>query len=196
MRIQRFSSPFLGGIAGGAVLLGLWLWGRPVDFVLVQRTVLRDGLFPGAVAPNFHLTGAQGERIGLEELKGEPFTLVFVTPTCPYCRQLKEEVLGLDLGHAADRLLFISGQAGAATLPPEVLDLEERLSRRFAVLKDTSRAVFNAYKNSGVPMTYSIDAEGRITAKAVGAPGSLELIRQVAEEAGKREPGVAFTPQR
>ena len=47
----------------------------------------------GTPAPDFQLAGVAGPGLGLADLRGRSSAVVFVTPTCQYCDQLKQDLL-------------------------------------------------------------------------------------------------------
>ena len=179
----------IGSILGVVCLAVLVFGGRTAHTPLIQqhcpvpnqsadRTLLEEG----TPAPEFRLLSIQGEEIGLKDL-GTPTVLVFVWPTCPYCKDLKERLIDQKAIDFGKHLVFItSGKQTLENLSPEVQELERQIRTLYPVLRDSTGSTFATYKASGVPTTYLIDKEGKIRDFAVGPSGGLELVQQLKEE--------------
>ena len=94
--------------------------------------------------------------------------LVFVTPSCPYCKELKTEVLARELPDVDDRLVFITISVPDSSAPREIVELETSLAGVYTVAVDSGGLAFEAYRARTVPTTYLIDSEGRIARSARG----------------------------
>ena len=169
------------GIGIGLVLLGILVTSEIPEFLLVKKTVERESkLLPrGTLAPDFRLPTVQGHEFSLNQLQGKPTVLIFTSSASNYSKELKEELLKLESVALQKHLVFVQGIGDSQTLPAEVQQLEDQISKRFTVVQDTARSVFSAYKIRDVPTTYQIDKEGKIRALAIGVPHSMELVLAV-----------------
>ena len=162
---------------------------------LLRRTAEKGGhthtgaeghrlLAEGTEAPQFRLTLVRGGQLALADLKGSYVVLVFVTRTCPYCKQFKERLLGMGLSDVNSRLVFITPKPAAEVeveLTDEQQELERVLSATFPVLQDSARTTAKAYNAFPVPTTYLIDEKGVVVASAVGLDEGVKLVDRLIE---------------
>ena len=181
MDLKTYQPGIVGGVLAVA-LVGALLVAEAPESSLLQRLVVKakSRLPRGTAAPDFQLPGVQGDVMALQDLRGASSVLMFVTPTCPYCKELKQSLIDEGLPDLHHRLVFISRGSKQLEAPPaEVQALEGHIAGLFPVLQDTTGGVSAAYKALSVPTTYLIDAEGQVKASAVGVPGGLELVQQL-----------------
>jgi peroxiredoxin len=181
MDLKTYQPGIVGGVLAVA-LVGALLVAEAPESSLLQRLVVKgkSRLPRGTAAPDFQLPGVQGEGMALQDLRGASSVLVFVTPTCPYCKELKQSLIDEGLPDLHHRLVFISrGSKQREELSAEVQALEGQVAGLFPVLQDTTGGVSEAYKALSVPTTYLIDAAGQIQDSAVGVPGGLELVQEL-----------------
>ena len=155
------------------------------EFSLIKRTVdWKDRLLSkGVPAPDFHLPTAQGKEFSLKQLTGKPFVLIFASSSCKHSNELKRKLLNIEWPNLQNHLVFVhKGKGDSRALPPEIKQLEERISKLFPVIRDTARSMFEMYKIRGVPTAYQIDKEGKIWTSSVGLPGSLELVQKLEQQ--------------
>ncbi len=128
-----------------------------------------SGLEPGTPAPAFALPDLAGRERRLEEFRGKPLLLAFFSTTCGYCQQMAPR-LG-ELPEDGPRVLLISrGDVD------EHLQLAAEHKWRCDVVLEQGTENLTAYKATGTPTGYLIDAEGRIASElAVGADALLAL---------------------
>ena len=181
-------------LAGGILALGLiaaLATGEPPEDWDPQSSLLLrvvdEGaslLSRGTPAPGFELPDAAGEStVSLEDLKGESAAAVFVSFSCPYSQKLMHTVLDEGLPDLGKRLLFIQrGDTGREPTQEEV-DLQAELVAQFPLLEDADGSTFDAYKTSGVPTTYLLDAEAKVVASGVGEPEGAKLVRALVADA-------------
>ena len=141
-------------------------------------------LAEGTQAPEFRLTRVGGGSLGLDDLKGSHAALVFVTPTCPYCKEFKTGMLDRDLPDLGDRFVFITPEKSAGVeLSDEQVELERYVSSTFPVLTDSARSTARLYNANLVPTTYLLDGEGVVVGSAIGPAGGMKLVDQLVERA-------------
>ena len=139
-------------------------------------------LTEGTAAPEFRLATADGRDFRLEDLKGSHAALIFVTPTCPYCKDLKTLLLDRDLPRT-DRLVFITpAEADPGQLTAEQRALEANVIATFPVLSDSARAVARAYSANSVPTVYLLDEEGKIAGAGVGVDEGMKRVEELLEK--------------
>ena len=181
-------------LAGGALALGLiaaLATGKPPEGWDPQSSLLLrvvdEGsalLSRGTPAPGFELPDAAGEStVSLEDLKGESAAAVFVSFSCPYSQKLMHTVLDEGLPDLGNRLLFIQRGGDSGREPTqEEADLQAELVAQFPLLEDAAGSTFDAYKTTGVPTTYLLDAEAKVVASGVGEPEGAKLVRALVAE--------------
>lgn len=185
MNIQAHKPILIGG-ALALLFVGVLAFKDLPNTSLLQRTVIKeDGRLPkGTVAPDFQLPNVKGQTMKLEDFKGEVSLLIFVSPTCPYCKQLKEALVNKGIPDLKNRLGFITTKSRSSQeLSKEVQELEVEIAALFPVLQDSAGAVFEAYRTAGVPTSYLLDKEGKVIDSAVGAPESLKLAQKLVDQA-------------
>ena len=182
-------------LAGGLLALGLIAAlatgeppeGRDPQSSLLLRVVDEGSslLSRGTPAPDFELPDAAGKStVSLGDLKGESAAAVFVSFSCPYSRQLMRTVLDEGLPDLDKRLLFIQRGGGTGREPTqEEADLQAELVAQFPLLEDADGSTFDAYRTSGVPTTYLLDAEAKVVASGVGEPEGAKLVRALVADA-------------
>ena len=142
----------------------------------------------GTPAPDFRLAGVAGPGLELADLKGGSSALVFVTTTCQYCNELKEDLLDMELPELGDRLVFILGPDGSgAPARPPAGGVEARIRGLYPVLQDTTGETSLAYFATDVPTAYRLDPEGTVVAAARGAASVLELVDELAQDVASAE---------
>lgn len=155
---MRWKVFWIGGIVTLPVLilLGIGLGFDP-------RTI--DSPLIGKEAPHFVLEDLEGNRVRLEELKGQPVVLNFWATWCRPC--IAEHPVFLSAARRYDgRVAFLG----------VIYQDETRKIRNFVAqrgiwgptLVDDEAAVAVAYGVYGVPETYIIDAEGKVSHKYTG----------------------------
>ena len=121
----------------------------------------------GKLAPDFTLTGLDGQTVSLSGLRGRPVLLNFWASWCGPCRlemPFLEEVHGKWSGSGLV-LLAVNLQED----PDEVREFVEGAGFSFPVLLTTGNEIPLAYNIRGIPATFFIDAEGVIRDIKVGA---------------------------
>ena len=130
----------------------------------------------GETAPPVRLVALDGGQLDITEYLGRMVVLLFWSPTCGYCQQIRDEVQKWERAEPDVQLVVISsGGAQASAL------------QRFAspVLLEDDGATQRAFGAPGTPCAALLDANGRVAAPlAIGNDDTLALLeraRQLAE---------------
>lgn len=134
----------------------------------------------GRLAPNFNLTGVDGERLSLRELRGRPVLLYFWMPACGYCKAIEPQLVALAKQLDAQRLDAV--RLGNHIVPMD----EEQLQQYFPPSELGMTLVLDAgaspadYRVFATPALTLIDAEGVIRFDSVGAgPTQIKELSQL-----------------
>ncbi len=138
---------------------------------------------PGYQAPNFKAQDAMtGETFSLADLRGQVVFLNFWATWCPPCKaEMPEmEALHQEMG---DKVRIIALGADATEKPEKLVAFAKAMDLSFQVAWDGGVAA-EAYRVTGIPTSYFIDAKGVIRARYPG-PMNLEQMKQFVEDASK-----------
>lgn len=119
----------------------------------------------GALAPGFTLEVLDGGELGLEQFAGKPVIINFWTTWCPEC---KDEMPVLEAFHRryGDRIALLG--VNMRETPGLVRPFVKRYGASFPILLDRFERVSKAYRVTGVPETWLIDANGIAVARHIG----------------------------
>jgi peroxiredoxin len=124
----------------------------------------------GTPAPTFALPDLSGRERRLDEFLGKPLILTFFSTTCGFCAEMAPRLGQLEAG--APRFLLVS-RGGV----DDHLKMAAENKWQCDVLLEPGNDVISAYKTSGTPTGYLIDADGRIASDlAVGADALFALM--------------------
>jgi peroxiredoxin len=147
------------------------------------------GLAVGTEAPAFELPDLVGERErkSLVQYRGKPVLLIFFSPACGFCRELKEKVESRKQKTEIETGGDGAGNGGLLERPTMLIistgdiEVNRTLFAEFkvscCVLLQKRSEVAEAYKANGTPSGYLIDSDGKIgSGLAIGADALLELL--------------------
>ena len=135
------------------------------------------GVEVGETAPDFMLPVLGGESTrSLSDSRGKVRYLDFWASWCPPCRISVPEIVALQEALGSDRFTVI------AINVDERLDDAVRFLKRYPVnyenLSDSQGTTAQAYALRGMPASFVIDPEGRVTLVHTGfKPGDMKAIR-------------------
>lgn len=133
----------------------------------------------GQLAPDFTLTGLDGESLTLSDLRGKTVLLDFWDTWCPPCREALPHLQDISAEYPEDVVVvgIAAGQEGEAKVRSFVGT--RGLTFPMAV---GSPQVFQDYRVSSLPTTYLVDGRGVVRKKWIGGHSKAEyegMIRQV-----------------
>ncbi len=150
-------------LAGVLPVAGLLAYGFTVDPKEIPSPLV------GKVAPSFAFTLFDGTTVRLEDLRGKVVFLNFWASWCPPCRAEARTLEAAWQKYKDQDVMFLG---------IDIQDTEEdarAFLREFGVTypngRDASGKIAIDYGVWGIPETFFIDREGRITYKHIGAMG-------------------------
>lgn len=170
-------------VASILFIVALAIWG----YVTVQETV-SEGLVMGEPAPDAVLVDLDGRTVRLSDYAGKPLILRFSSRTCAYCYDDFGYLEQLQL-RFGDELQVIAIETGAPL--NMVRDAVRGRNASYPVLVDVQGEAVGAYRPTGVPQNYFINAQGRLLSRSLGELSELDFRANAAQIL--REDGYAFT---
>jgi cytochrome c biogenesis protein CcmG/thiol:disulfide interchange protein DsbE len=152
--------------------------------LLLASMALAGGLFAGCtssgpeigkLAPDFTLTGLDGQAVSLSDLRGQPVLLNFWASWCGPCSMEMPFLQGVYEKWSGKGLVLLA--INMQEDPMEVKGFIENAGYTFPVLLTTGNDVPLAYNIRGIPATFFIDTDGVIRDIKIGAfftPGEIE----------------------
>ncbi|MGD8207462.1 MAG: TlpA disulfide reductase family protein [Thiohalocapsa sp.] len=133
-------------------------------------------------APELDLSGIDGVRYRLADMRGRPVIINFWATWCPPCRAempSMQRAWEMVEGEGIEMLGINVGEDEAA-----VREFAERMDLDFPLPMDPDSAVAQSWPMTGLPTTFVVDPEGRIVYRAQGErdwadPSILDLVRQL-----------------
>ncbi len=127
----------------------------------------------GKPAPNFALADLAGDRVELADLRGKVVIVNFWATWCGPCRQEFPELQKAAVSQGAGVVVLALDQAESAG---KVAQFRDQFGATFTILLDSSNAVADSYRFSGIPDTVFIDRTG-IVRDVVRGPLSAGSFR-------------------
>jgi peroxiredoxin len=151
------------------VALCAWLFAA--NAVTASETILAEQTLPKVprpiAAPNFELVDLDGSLHKLADYRGKVVVLNFWATWCPPCRyEMPSMQRGWEAAEA-NGIVFIGVNVGedADTVFMFLADY----SVEFPLLLDKDATVIKEYQVVGLPTTFIVDPQGRITHRVVGS---------------------------
>ena len=147
------------------------------------------GLPLGVLAPAFELPDQDGNLVSLKQFAGREILLIFWTPLCTFCEQMAPALAKLPVDGRDGRPIPVLVTTDD---PDESRLLAEQFGLRCLQLVDRTGTVSDAYKSTGTPSGYLIDARGFVASDlARGADALLALTQVPASSDNDRDSGAA-----
>ena len=137
-------------------------------------------LHDGSLAPEgFTLASLDGQKVALAtSLRGRPAVINFFASWCTLCRQELTDFAATSraYGGAVGFIGIDTNDPGARSA---LLALVRQAGVGYPVVLDTSALVAAAYGISGLPVTFVLDAAGKVRVEFLGRVGAADLRRAV-----------------
>lgn len=153
------------------VALGVW------GYVTVRDTV-SEGLVMGEPAPDAVLMDLDGNVVRLSGFVGKPLILRFSSRTCSYCYDDFDFLEQLQRQYG-DALQIIAVEFGAPL--DMVRDAVRGRNRSYPVLVDFRNEAVDAYRPTGVPQNYFVNAQGLLLSRTLGELSDTDFRANVAQ---------------
>jgi peroxiredoxin len=152
--------------AGAVVLVAVVVFGRtnagelkPPPVAALPAPAERDA------APAFSARTLDGHAVSLAGYRGKPLVINFFAHWCEPCKREAPAFVQLDRRYG-DRVALLS-IARASTMPG-VRRFIDTYNMTWPVVFDKGNALSNSYNVPGQPITYVIDAQGRVVYRIIG----------------------------
>jgi len=122
----------------------------------------------GCAAPDFTLSGLNGQQVSIDSFKGRKVLLVFTGTTCTGCSQLMRcisQVYDAWPRAQLEVLVIVSGESDAA-----IREWAAANELKCKVLSDPAGQVAGLYRPASLPAIYFINTYGEIKVKRAGFP--------------------------
>jgi peroxiredoxin len=129
---------------------------------------------PGNPAPEFTLAASTGEKIALSSLKGKPVVVIFWASWCHFCAQEAPDLEALYTQYRPQGLQVL----GVGT-DDEAAIVQKAKELKLTYPIGSDPAVAQTYGVGGVPHTFIIDKEGKISASLAGARPKDEMEAEI-----------------
>lgn len=157
-------------------ILGLLAFGFTRDARYITSPLLAKP------APDFKIALFDGSELSLEELRGKAVFLNFWASWCPPCRDEARDLEAAWQRVKEKNMVFIG--VALQDLDEHSREFLKEFNVTYPNGKDLSGRIAVDYGTWGIPESFFIDPQGRITYKHVGGIGA-ELVLAKMEEAAK-----------
>jgi cytochrome c biogenesis protein CcmG, thiol:disulfide interchange protein DsbE len=145
---------------------------------------MRHPATEGLRAPSFAAETLEGERVALDELRGEVVLLNVWATWCWPCRREMPSFEALHREMAPQGLRVVAVSIDDARAQGEIHEFLDEYDITFTILHDPRKRIADAFQPAGVPETYLIDADGVIRKRWIGRiDGRSEGVRGPIREA-------------
>jgi peroxiredoxin len=126
------------------------------------------------MAPDFTLTGVDGQTVCLKDYQGRGIILFFFTTWCPHCQDKFPMLINEYEAIKKDGLDLLVIDVGESEV--KVKSYAQKQNAPFAVLLDSNMDVAKAYGVMGVPSFFLINKEGKIVNEGHELPGNYRSL--------------------
>jgi peroxiredoxin len=151
--------------AGTVMLVAVVLFGRGHDLQASPQTAIPQASDRAAAAP-FQATTLTGHSVSLGSYRGRPLVLNFFAAWCDPCRQEAPEFVRLD--HRYGGRIGLLSVAVRTDHRSQLDGFIHDHDMTWPVVWDRSGSMISPYRVVGQPITYIIDADGRVVYKIIG----------------------------
>ena len=163
------------------ILSAGWIWISRIPDTQMQDLHL---FVPqkGFQAPDFTLSGIQGEPFTLSEFKGQSVLVNFWASWCPPCRAEMPAMERVYQDYASRGFEILAINASNQDNLENVNNFFIEYGLSFPILFDQDGKIQKLYQVSALPTSFFIDSQGIVHEVVVGGPMSEALLRSRVEE--------------
>ena len=149
-----------------------------VTLVLLGISSLSSAVEVGQYAPDFSLTGVDGQKMSLSDFKGKAVILNFFASWCPPCRGEIPDFIELQKTYGDKDFTFIGVSMVDAQ---KSKDFVAKMGINYPVLVDDGK-VSNLYGPvRAIPTTFVIDKEMKVVKTYIGARSKGDFEKDIKE---------------
>jgi cytochrome c biogenesis protein CcmG/thiol:disulfide interchange protein DsbE len=152
--------------AGAAILLAIVLFGRAHSGDIHAPRVTLPPPAERSAAPAFSETAVSGQKVSLAAYRGKPVVINFFAAWCHPCRQEAPEFVALH--HRFGNRIGLVSVAVRTDQRTSLDDFIHTHDMTWPVVWDRSGSLIGPYRIAGQPITYLIDAQGRVVYRIIG----------------------------
>lgn len=168
--MYRLQKIILAVVLASVLVSGLVMAGCSVGCTPSQGTQI------GNLAPDFQLSGLDGQIISLSDFRGKPVLINFWASWCNPCRAEMPFLQRIHEEWADKGLVMLAVDIGES--PSRVNKFVESFGLSFLVLLDAKQEVAREYNIRSIPTTFFIDKNGKIKDMKIGAFSSKAEIER------------------
>lgn len=148
---------------------------------LAEGRALTDGGAPaeGHSAPDFEMRYADGRRLRLSDLRGQPVLINFWASWCGPCRVEMPELIEAYRAHRAEGLEIIAVNVQEESAVAQAFAAE--VGMPFQIVIDPAGDISRRYQVRNLPSSIFIDREGVIRARWMGILNGEQLQKHLRE---------------
>jgi peroxiredoxin len=132
----------------------------------------------GEKAPDFTLTGTQGEKISLSQNNGKVIVLDMMSTTCPACISEMKKLKEIHNRYSTDSVLIVSIDIDRGDTNSDLQAFKTEYGDNWTFARDTDD-VANKYKVKYTPTTVIVDKDGIIRYYATGEQSVVKLTQEI-----------------
>ena len=180
IRESRLGTLLVLAVTAAVVMVGAYMVGRPAPAAAgvqaVQLTGAGDGAPPkiGTPAQDFTGTTVDGQKVSLSSYKGHPVWLTFGASWCAACKAEAPDIEAAYKKFKAQGVVVLSVSISEDSAT--VKDYGDRIGLTFPKIADPDTRIASAYRVSGIPAHFFIDASGVLSSVKTGgmSPGQMD----------------------
>jgi peroxiredoxin len=132
----------------------------------------------GEKAPDFTVTGTEGEKISLSENNDKVVMLDLMSTTCPACISEMKKLKEIFARYSQDEVLIVSISIDRSDSNSDLRVFKSQYGDNWTFARDTDD-VANKYKVKYTPTTVIIDKDGIIRYYATGEQSVAKLSQEI-----------------
>lgn len=132
----------------------------------------------GEKAPDFTVTGTEGEKISLSQNNGKVIVLDLMSTTCPACISEMKNLKEIFARYSHDKVIIASISVDRSDSNSDLREFKSQYGDNWTFARDTDD-VANKYKVKYTPTTVIIDKDGIIRYYGTGELSVQKLVEEI-----------------